>query len=175
MKRREFISKSAVTGLSVGLLTACGGSSESTGGQVLGRSEQSTNTQTDPGYDGPNPFQHGVASGDPTAHQVILWTRLTAEGLDEVPVQVTVATNPDLRDPVYQGVGYARSASDFTIKLDPLLPEANQTYYYQFSALGHRSAVGRTRTTPEASAEVDHLRLAVTSCSAASITKCNTL
>ncbi|MBK8042957.1 MAG: PhoD-like phosphatase N-terminal domain-containing protein [Haliscomenobacter sp.] len=24
-----------------------------------------------------SPFYHGVASGDPTAHEVVLWTRVT--------------------------------------------------------------------------------------------------
>src|SRR5690554_5328387 len=101
-----------------------------------------------PVYQGPNPFQHGVASGDPMASQVILWTRISADGLDEVPVIVEVARDPGFSEIVYEGIGYARALSDYTIKIDASLPEAATTYYYRFECLGYTSVTGRTKTTP---------------------------
>ncbi|MEY1661374.1 alkaline phosphatase D family protein [Isoalcanivorax beigongshangi] len=159
MKRRDFIKGSAMAGLSLGLLSACGGESSS------GNNLTQPSLPNMPAYDGPNPFQHGVASGDPWPRQVILWTRLTAPGLDEVPVIVEVATDPLMVNVIYQGFDYARSDSDFTIKMDPLLPEPDTTYYYRFNSLGFYSPLGRTRTSPESDAVVDRARFALVSCS----------
>lgn len=176
MQRREFILKSGATGLSLGLISACGGGGGASGGVVAGDGATAPSSDTPsaptetirdrmPAYDGPNPFQHGVASGDPLAYQVILWTRVSAEELDEIPVIAEVATDPAFDDIVYEGVGYARSQADFTVKIDPLLPAPATTYYYRFETLGYRSPVGRTRTTPLPSQGTDHVRLAVMSCS----------
>ena len=171
MKRREFLSRSATAGLSLGVLSACGGGGGGGDSSTPGSSDPrqpggaTPNTPEMPAYGGPDPFQHGVASGDPLANQVILWTRITAAGLDEIPVIVEVARDADFATPVYQGVGYARSQNDFTVKLDPLLPDPETTYFYRFRSLGFTSPVGRTRTAPTPGAQVDHLRLAVMSCS----------
>jgi alkaline phosphatase D len=53
----------------------------------------------------PTLFAHGVASGDPLADGVMLWTRVspTGLGLDPVPVRWRVATDPDLDDVVAEG------------------------------------------------------------------------
>ena len=42
------------------------------------------------------PFFHGVASGDPMEDRVIIWTRVTPEEMDELPVEVNwrIATDP---------------------------------------------------------------------------------
>ena len=171
MKRREFLSRSATAGLSLGVLSACGGGGGGGDSSTPGSSDPrqpggaTPNTPEMPAYGGPDPFQHGVASGDPLANQVILWTRITAAGLDEIPVIVEVARDVDFATLVYQGVGYARSQNDFTVKLDPLLPDPETTYFYRFRSLGFTSPVGRTRTAPTPGAQVDHLRLAVMSCS----------
>jgi alkaline phosphatase D len=44
-------------------------------------------------------FQHGVASGDPLADRVILWTRVTA-GAAPVEVEWRVARDAELADVV---------------------------------------------------------------------------
>lgn len=173
MKRRDFITHASAAGLSLGLLSACGGSSNSatSDGAVVDNADQSLGNSLDvirdqmPGYSGPNPFVHGVASGDPLAYQVILWTRITAEGLDEIPVIVQVSETPDFGTLVYEGIGYARSSADYTVKIDANLPQPGTTYYYRFESLGYVSSTGRTRTTPAPSQQTDHLRLAVVSCS----------
>lgn len=111
------------------------------------------------------PFAHGVASGDPLADRVIIWTRVTEEepGNPALPVQWEVATDPGMSAVVARGTQDAVSDRDWTIKVDVvgLLPAT--TYYYQFRALdGLTSIVGRTRTAPKQ--DVSALRIAVVSC-----------
>ena len=112
----------------------------------------------------PPVFQHGVASGDPLADRVILWTRVTPVGPKPVvPVNVVVATDPGLRNIVQRAASITSAARDFTVKIDLLGLRPNTTYYYQFTAGGSSSPVGRTKTLPVG--PVDRLRLAVVSCS----------
>lgn len=109
-------------------------------------------------------FQHGVASGDPLTNRVILWTRVTPPApVSAITVSCVVATDPGLTNVVATGLAKTNPARDYTVKFDPttLLPAT--TYYYQFTALGEKSPIGRTRTLPTGSAE--RVRIAVTSCS----------
>ncbi len=108
-------------------------------------------------------FRHGVASGDPLHTRVILWTRITPiHGRPTVRVKVTIALDPQLKKVVYNDWGYTGSAHDFTYKFDAYHLKPGTTYYYQFSALGQKSPVGRTKTLPT---QTDRVRLAVASCS----------
>jgi alkaline phosphatase D len=108
-------------------------------------------------------FRHGVASGDPLADRVILWTHVAAPGLLEpVPVSWVLATDPDLREVVASGRLSTGPERDHTVKLDPVGLEPGRTYYYRFEARGERSPVGRTRTLPVGG--IDRLRLAFCSC-----------
>lgn len=105
-------------------------------------------------------FLHGVASGDPLADAVILWTRVTASG----PVEVSweVAADPGFAAPVGGGSLTTDAERDHTVKIDAKGLEAGKTYYYRFRALGETSPIGRTRTAPVTAAR---LRFAVVSCS----------
>lgn len=107
-------------------------------------------------------FLHGIASGDPLADRVILWTRITDSGTSR-RVGWTIARDPGMRDVVALGDVVAVAARDYTVKVDVSGLEPGTTYYYQFKAKGHVSAVGRTRTLPVG--RTDHLRLAFASCS----------
>jgi alkaline phosphatase D len=108
-------------------------------------------------------FGHGVASGDPLADRVVLWTRVTPPaGTDRVRVLYRVARDPGLADVVQSGSVLATAARDFTVKPDVAGLQPGHTYYYGFSALGQASPVGRTRTLPVG--PVDRLRMAVASC-----------
>lgn len=110
------------------------------------------------------PFYHGVASGDPMADRVILWTRVTPEQLDEVvEVQWQIATDTSFDHIVNRGTVFTDSTSDFTLKVDVLGLSPNTLYFYRFWALGKYSLIGRTKTAP--TAMVDQLRFAVVSCS----------
>lgn len=109
-------------------------------------------------------FQHGVASGDPLADRVILWTRVTPQvAKDKLRVDWVIARDPELADVAQTGSVVTDAAQDWTVKVDPAGLQPGSTYYYRFSVGGVHSPVGRTRTLPVGALE--HLRLAVVSCS----------
>ena len=108
-------------------------------------------------------FRHGVASGDPLADRVILWTRISGQTGTAVPVRWLIAADPELRNVVNQGVVSALADRDYTVKLDAVGLQPGRSYYYRFEAAGQESPLGRTRTLPEAG--VSQLQFAVVSCS----------
>jgi alkaline phosphatase D len=107
-------------------------------------------------------FRHGVASGDPLADRVMLWTRVTTTRPD-TNVRWTLATDTALSRVVARGEGPTGAARDHTVKVDVTGLRPGTTYYYRFEAEGGRSAVGRTRTLPRGAAA--RLRMGVASCS----------
>ncbi|GEE00858.1 hypothetical protein nbrc107696_13040 [Gordonia spumicola] len=109
-------------------------------------------------FDGP--FAHGVASGDPMADRVIVWSRVHDRG--EVPVDWAVATDAAMSNVVRSGTQTVRARHDFTIKVDVTGLQPATTYFYRFAVGSEHSVIGRTRTAPAGDAE--HLRLAVMSC-----------
>ena len=111
-------------------------------------------------------FQHGVASGDPLADRVILWTRVTpAEPASSAlqSVDWLVAADPALTQVVASGRTRTGAWRDHTVKVDVAGLAPATTYYYRFASGGESSPVGRTRTLPAGPA--GHLRVAVMSCS----------
>ncbi len=113
-------------------------------------------------------FRHGVASGDPLADRVILWTRVTpptvlVAAAPPVDVRWTVATDPALARVVTSGSVRTSADRDFTVKVDAAGLEPGTTYYYAFTAAGERSVIGRTRTLPPAG--TTRVRLALAACS----------
>jgi alkaline phosphatase D len=122
---------------------------------------------TSSGYSGPTGpealFEHGVASGDPLADAVILWTRLSVEEPGPVEVDWWIATDPDGRRVAARGRVRTDESRDHTVKLDATGLEPGTTYWYGFAALGRRSRVGRTRTAPEGG--VERVRFGVVACS----------
>ncbi|MGH2736992.1 MAG: alkaline phosphatase D family protein [Actinomycetota bacterium] len=107
------------------------------------------------------PFAHGVASGDPLADGVLLWTRVTPAS-EAHELSWAVARDPDLDHVVREGRAPADPDHDGTVTIEVSGLEPATTYYYAFELEGRRSAVGRTRTLPRGGCE--RLRLAVTSC-----------
>ncbi len=107
------------------------------------------------------PFCHGVASGDPAATSVVLWTRVTTSG------EVT------LTGEVAEDIGFTRIAAraevttgpdrDHTAKWLARGLEPGQTYYYRFRLDSEASPVGRARTLPVG--RLDRLGIALASCS----------
>jgi alkaline phosphatase D len=117
-----------------------------------------------PARDAGGMFQHGVASGDPLADRVILWTRVSPEGAPSaVVVDYVVATDPALAQVVARGTAKTNPARDYTVKVDPANLQPGTTYYYRFAVGAELSPVGRTRTLPAGA--TPRLRIAVASCS----------
>ncbi len=109
-------------------------------------------------------FQHGVASGDPLTHRVVLWTRVTPPTpVSVVNVSFVVATDAALTQVVLHGIAKTNRARDYTVKIDPTGLQAGTTYYYRFISDGEASPIGRTRTLPAGNAQ--RMRIAVASCS----------
>src|SRR4051794_20765053 len=92
-------------------------------------------------------FQHGVASGDPLADAVVIWTRVTT-GEPSVLVRWTLARDPDLADVVAAGEASADAGHDHTVHVDVGGLEPATTYHYGFEMGGDHSPVARTRTLP---------------------------
>jgi len=93
-------------------------------------------------------FRHGVASGDPLADRVILWTRVTPKppgGAETVSWQI--ARDPKMAQVVSRGEVQTGAARDFTVKVDATGLQPGTAYYYRFESMGARSAIGRTRDT----------------------------
>lgn len=118
-------------------------------------------------------FRHGVASGDPLPHGILLWTRVTpsddaapGSGLG-APTEVAwdIGRDEALTDVVATGTMGSSAASDHTIRVSAEGLDPDTTYWYRFRALDETSPVGRTRTAPAPDADVASLRLGVVSCS----------
>ena len=109
------------------------------------------------------PFYYGVASGDPTQDQVIIWTKAVPSHHKAVNVVWTVSDRLDMSNSLYDGQVLTDSLSNYTVKVDVTDPDAGKTYYYQFEAEGVKSPVGRTKTFPRD--DIAELKIAAVSCS----------
>lgn len=107
-------------------------------------------------------FLQGVASGDPAADAVILWTRVTPDVEGDITVSWEVATDSNFSQVVTNGQTVTNKNRDYTVKVDAVELEAGQQYYYRFKAGETVSEIGQTRTLPEGS--VASVKLAVMSC-----------
>ena len=113
-------------------------------------------------------FEYGVASGDPAADGVILWTRVTPLDNQTETVQVrwevARSTDESMNNVVRSGSFTSSAASDFTVKIDVDGLDPQTPYTYRFSAGGAQSVVGHTQTLPEPDADLSELKFAVFSC-----------
>jgi alkaline phosphatase D len=108
-------------------------------------------------------FLYGVASGDPLADRVILWTHARYPDSDvAVELSWEVASDKSFANIVKSGTVTATAATGFTAKVDASGLAADTEYFYRFRQGRHASAVGRARTLP--SGPVREVRLAVLSC-----------
>ena len=107
-------------------------------------------------------FSHGVASGEPGADRVLLWTRYVS-GQDE-RLKWEVAADAAFRRIVAQGDAMASPANDCCAKAWAKGLKPGRWYHYRFVARdGSKSVTGRTRTLPVG--KVPSFKLAVFSCS----------
>jgi alkaline phosphatase D len=103
-------------------------------------------------------FPHGVASGDPSADGVVLWTR--SEGATEL--RWLVALDESMEQVVAEGTHATGAGVDWTANVVADGLDPGTSYHYAFEVDGTRSPVGRTRTLPETA---ERFRIGVVSCS----------
>jgi len=110
------------------------------------------------------PFYHGVASGDPTANAVMIWTKISPEWHETVQVNWQIASDSSMTNILQEGKTNTDSSRNYTVKVDVQNLQPGQFYYYRFTALGKNSLVGRTKTLagPDDDREI---KLAFASCS----------
>lgn len=107
-------------------------------------------------------FTHCVASGEPAATSVLLWTRYVAGG--ETALTWQVSETESFTKPVAEGSVTASPARDWCAKGVATGLSPDRWYFYRFLAPdGTASPVGRTRTLPEGPSA--KFRMAVFSCS----------
>jgi alkaline phosphatase D len=90
-------------------------------------------------------FTHGVASGDPLADGVIIWTRFVG---GDGRIAWEVADDETFSTVAARGEAQATPASDFCVKADVRGLQPGRIYFYRFLAGSGPSLVGRTRTAP---------------------------
>jgi alkaline phosphatase D len=117
------------------------------------------------------PFTLGVASGEPLADGVVLWTRLAPEpqapggGMpaEPFPVRWEIARDERFAKRVAHGVARAAPDAAHAVHVDVRGLDPATEYFYRFIADDATSPVGRTRTAP-AAGHRDPLRFAFASC-----------
>jgi alkaline phosphatase D len=121
-----------------------------------------------------DPFQLGIASGDPLPDSVVLWTRLAPaplnpDGFGGMPdasyvVDWELANDEAFTSIVKSGTATATRAAAHSVHIEPAGLEPAREYFYRFKSSGYISPVGRTRTAPAAGAVVNQLKYCFTSC-----------
>jgi alkaline phosphatase D len=107
-------------------------------------------------------FTHNVASGEPSANSVLLWTRFVAEA--ETTLTWQVSESEDFAKVAAEGSVTASPQRDWCAKGVATGLEPGRWYFYRFMAPGGvTSPVGRTKTLPADT--TTQFRMAVFSCS----------
>lgn len=121
-----------------------------------------------------DPFTLGVASGDPTATSVVIWTRLAPDPLagggmasDDVDILWEISDTTDFATIIASGLARAEARYAHSVHVDVSLadrdPSADPWVFYRFRIAQWTSPVGRTRcAATEGSTEP--LTLATASC-----------
>ncbi|MEM9617359.1 MAG: alkaline phosphatase D family protein [Pseudomonadota bacterium] len=112
-------------------------------------------------------FTHGVASGDPDATSVVIWTRVSLPAGAAQPMTAPVIWETALDEAFTEMRGKGEvltgASRDWTVKVLLSDMEPGTTYYYRFRVGDAYSPVGRTKTLPVGA--VERARFAVVSCS----------
>ncbi|MFT6275450.1 MAG: alkaline phosphatase D [Halioglobus sp.] len=95
-------------------------------------------------------FPQGVASADPQANSIVLWTRAEpVEAIEAVKLSVQVALDDSFDNMVMDTLVHTDAQSDYTVRvyLNGLQPDTR--YYYRFVGPNSTtSRLGQTRTAP---------------------------
>jgi alkaline phosphatase D len=118
-----------------------------------------------------DPFQLGVASGDPLPDSVVLWTRLAVDPMSpepmppvQVPVRWEVAADERFAKVVRSGRRTTGPDLGHSVHADVHGLDAGHDYFYRFRTGDYVSPTGRTRTAPDPGRHLNRLAFGVTSC-----------
>ncbi|GAC1339636.1 MAG: hypothetical protein NVSMB18_08210 [Acetobacteraceae bacterium] len=95
------------------------------------------------------PYYNGIAAGDMTSSDAVLWTRVDNSS-STTALTAQVATDPAFNSVVWTGAGNTVPNNDYTLKLDATGLAPNTQYYYRFSNPAATSQTGQFVTTPTA-------------------------
>lgn len=95
-------------------------------------------------------YPQGVASGDPTANGVILWTRRPpVNGSIAAKLTVEISTTPQFKKLLAGGTAHISADSDWTCRFMAADLKPAREYWYRFvDEHGFASRIGRTITAP---------------------------
>ncbi|GAA0307814.1 alkaline phosphatase [Sphingomonas oligophenolica] len=109
-------------------------------------------------------FTHSVASGEPSADSILLWTRYIPANGDSVELRAEISETADFAKIVGAGAQVTGPWRDHTAKITIGGLAAGRTYHFRFVAPdGSLSPTGLTKTLPEG--PVQRFRAAIFSCS----------
>ena len=120
-----------------------------------------------------NPFTLGVASGDPDSDGMVLWTKLAPKPLQldsgmpiegYVDVSWEIANDEEFKNIIKSGTAQASSSLGYSVHVEAEGLKSDNWYFYRFHCGNYTSRVGQTRTMPQANADVQKLKFAMTSC-----------
>ncbi len=118
-----------------------------------------------------DPFQLGVASGDPSSDGVVLWTRLAQEPLNgggmqpvTYEVQWELAADEGFQKIVQKGIALATPQLGHSVHVELQGLPSDSWFWYRFRIGDATSRTGRTRTMPSDQDMPDRLRFAFASC-----------
>jgi len=110
-------------------------------------------------------FESGVASFDPSATGIIIWTRYSVETDAEITWEISKENS--FSEILRRGQVKADATNDFTLAIDVQNIASNTKYYYRFynAKTKEASVVGETLTLPAKTDNVNEVKMAVVSCS----------
>jgi alkaline phosphatase D len=118
-------------------------------------------------------YPQGVASGDPTADSVLLWTRRPPGDAPASRVRVEVAVDAAFKTRVAEGSCELSADADWTCRFLAAALKPATEYWYRFTdEAGYGSRVGRTVTAP-ATDDPRAVRFAFVSCQDVTQGACN--
>lgn len=117
------------------------------------------------------PFTLGVASGDPFADGVVLWTRLAPDPLNgggmpprSVAVEWQISNDEAMTQVVQRGAALALPELGHSVHIEVSGLQPSRWYWYQFKVGTEVSPVGRTKTAPPIGAALNQMRFGFVSC-----------
>ena len=110
-------------------------------------------------------FDYGVASGDPTNTNIILWTRATPSINKNIKINWELSSDINFKNILNSGTAFAKYSNDFTVKIDANVPNAyrGKKVFYRFFSNNTYSDIGISNTLP--GNNPDSYNIAFCSCS----------